>query len=345
MKKLLSIVPILISLLLYFLLIFTQQVFADKYNPEYAYKPIPKELSKQYKAEMEQIIKEEYPKIIDKLNSDFNNGKKYYKTLMKYGDNDYFNNLVNDVVYNEMPYIDIDLYVKLVKITQQKYLGLNFDSLPTDCENPFEEYLKPYFKDNNINSFKLKNLKWIKKRKFKIIDNYRKIYAEKEIQKNDKIAINRENYVPIPKELSKQYKFEMEQILTDEYKRNVKEIDEAFAEGKKLYEKIMTKGFDQETFNSLDNITNVVFYHMEIDTYIKLAKVTQEKYLGSKFELYEDEWLTPYYEFFLPYFKDNDVNMKFLDKLADYDFIHYKKLRNYMKYIKVFFDLPASDYD
>ena len=45
------------------------------------YKPIPKHLSKQYKADMERIIDEEYPKAIKEIDKYFNDVEKGYNKL------------------------------------------------------------------------------------------------------------------------------------------------------------------------------------------------------------------------------------------------------------------------
>ena len=136
------------------------------------YRPIPKELSNQYKAEMEQIIDEEYPKIIKKINEDTEYGKNIYQKIMKNG---YNVDLAADLgfVYElYLPTEDLDLYAKLVKITQEKYLKIDYDPPGADWVTPFENYLKPYFIDNNVNTKKLQDIFRYEVKQSKLIKHY-----------------------------------------------------------------------------------------------------------------------------------------------------------------------------
>ena len=69
MKKLLFLITI-------FILFLTLPAFAE-------YKPIPKELSKQYKAEMEQIINEKYPTVLKDQREIYNKALHMYKKVSK----------------------------------------------------------------------------------------------------------------------------------------------------------------------------------------------------------------------------------------------------------------------
>ena len=145
----------------------TLPVFAE-------YKPIPKELSKQYKAEIEQIIDEEYPNVIKKIDNYIFEGKKYYDNIKKNGYN--YEDEINLTNLSEI-YVssaEIDLYSDIMRITQEKYLGIGYKPFPTDSIYPFDEYLKPYFIDNNINKNKLIKISIYKKNKNKILQRYLK---------------------------------------------------------------------------------------------------------------------------------------------------------------------------
>lgn len=133
------------------MLFFSLPVFAE-------YKPIPKELSKQYKADMEKIIDKGYPKAIKNIDYFVNRAAKYHKRIMKNG---YFSNDQMDIINltllyeNCLPAAELDLYADLMKVTQEKYLGIEYKPIGTDWVSPYETYLKPYFKDNNVNTKKL----------------------------------------------------------------------------------------------------------------------------------------------------------------------------------------------
>lgn len=51
------------------------------------YKPIPTELSKQYKHEMEHIIDKNYPTVLKNINKEVKNAKYYYNQTLKNGFN------------------------------------------------------------------------------------------------------------------------------------------------------------------------------------------------------------------------------------------------------------------
>ena len=77
MKKILILFTVLFS--------FCLSAFAE-------YKPIPKELSKQYKAEMEKVIKKEYPKAIKNVDKYVKKAKKLHARILKHG---YYSNNQN----------------------------------------------------------------------------------------------------------------------------------------------------------------------------------------------------------------------------------------------------------
>ena len=139
------------------------------------YRPIPKELSKQYKAEMEQIINEGYPQVIRNIDKLFKEASTLYKMVRKYG---YYSNHQMNVINLKLiyeiciPTSELDLYSVLIQTTQEKYLGIKYIPLSTDWIGPSENYLKPYFKDNNINTKKLDNIIKYENRKNKTVKKY-----------------------------------------------------------------------------------------------------------------------------------------------------------------------------
>ncbi|MBR1754499.1 hypothetical protein IJ732_06645 [bacterium] len=150
---------------------FCLPVFADA-DAEYV--PIPKELSKQYKAEIEQIIDEEYPKIIKNIDEDVEYGKQLYEKILKNGYDAYMAADLGFVDDLYIPTADLKLYAKLVQLTQEKYLKIDYDPPGADWVTPFEKYMKPYFRDNNVNTEKLKKIVKYEIKQSKIIRRYLK---------------------------------------------------------------------------------------------------------------------------------------------------------------------------
>ena len=138
------------------------------------YKPIPKELSKQYKMEMEETINKEYPKAIKKIDRHIKKADVYYSRVLKNGcHSDYDMNAINlNLMYEFESGAILDIYDKLMKITQKKYLKESFKPFPVDYSGPFIDYLNPYFKDNNINTKKIDDIEKYESEKYQILKKY-----------------------------------------------------------------------------------------------------------------------------------------------------------------------------
>ena len=121
-------------LLFLLLIVISCPVFAE-------YKPIPKELSKQYKKEMESIIDKGYPKAIKNIN-------EYYDYVLK-------KRYVPEVSIYDTP---LFIYADMMKTTQEKYLKSEYKPDGTDSISPASEFLYQYLKDNKVNIQKLKNI-------------------------------------------------------------------------------------------------------------------------------------------------------------------------------------------
>lgn len=119
------------------------------------YKPIPADLSNQYKVEMEEVINNNYPKVINAIDEYYN----YVETTK---------NVPEVSVYD----LSLFLYSDLMKITQEKYLGDKYTPEGTDCVCPVSEVLYPYFIDNNVNFEKIKQLHNYAQKKEKALARY-----------------------------------------------------------------------------------------------------------------------------------------------------------------------------
>lgn len=140
------------------------------------YKPIPEELSKKYKAEMEKIINKKYPKAIKKIDNYIRKANKYYNKILKYGcHSDNNMNVINlNLMYEFESGAMLDIYDKLMEVTQEKYLQQTYNGIGTDYSGPFINYLKPYFKDNNVNTKKIDDINNYESEKYKILKAYNK---------------------------------------------------------------------------------------------------------------------------------------------------------------------------
>lgn len=136
------------------------------------YKLIPLNMSKQYKTEIEHIIDSEYDQIIKKIDNLVLECKNLRDKIIQNGFNidDYINlTLISEVC---IPAADLDLYEHLMKVTQEKYLGLQYEPIGTDTPNPLYEYLYPYIKDNNINENKLTKIILYENKQIKVVEKY-----------------------------------------------------------------------------------------------------------------------------------------------------------------------------
>lgn len=136
------------------------------------YKPIPKSLSKQYKAEIEQIIDEEYSQVIKNINNEVKYAKSLRDKILRNGYNleDAINiGLIQEVV---LPAAELDLYGRMLQVTQEKYLGMKYIPIGTDCVDPLDDILTPYFRDNNVNRKKLIKILLYENKQINIVEKY-----------------------------------------------------------------------------------------------------------------------------------------------------------------------------
>jgi hypothetical protein len=148
--------------------VFSLPAFAD-------YKPIPKELSKQYKKEIENTIKTYSNSIYDAIDNDIIQATKYFNILIH---NEYdigTHVLLVNIAELRIPSEDMDLYHKLMEITIKKYLGEKYIPIPTDSTYPAEEFILPYLKDNKINMSRLNAICRYQNKKIKLVEKYLRI--------------------------------------------------------------------------------------------------------------------------------------------------------------------------
>ncbi len=121
---------------------------------------------------MEQIINSEYKKTINNIDNHVKDAKRIRDKILKNGFNidDYITlSLIPDTC---IPSADLDLYGKMLKVTQEKYLGMEYKPIGTDSVNPIDDILSPYFRDNNVNRSKLTKILLYENKKIKIVEEY-----------------------------------------------------------------------------------------------------------------------------------------------------------------------------
>ncbi len=136
------------------------------------YKPIPENLSKQYKTEMEQIIDEEYPIVIKKIDNEVKDAKRIRDKILEIGFNieDYITlSLIPETC---IPSSDLDLYGKMLKVTKEKYLNETYTPIGTDSVNPIDDILSAYFIDNKVNRSKLTKILFYENKQIKVVEEY-----------------------------------------------------------------------------------------------------------------------------------------------------------------------------
>lgn len=164
-------------LFIFLFLVFCLPAFAD-------YKPIPKELSKQYKNEMENTIKVYSNSVYDAIDDDVIKAKKYFNILINKGyDIGIHVSLVN-IAELIIPSEDMDLYHKLMQITIEKYLGESYIPIPTDSTYPAEEFIVPYLKDNKVDMSRLNAICRYQNKKIKLVEKYLQIVQKMINDKN-----------------------------------------------------------------------------------------------------------------------------------------------------------------
>jgi hypothetical protein len=161
-------------LFIFLFLVFSLPAFAD-------YKPIPKELSKQYKYEIEKLINKKYNPTIKEINRISKNAEKMYMKVLKNKD------LYIDFAtknYDTNIFVPIfDMLSDIITITQ-KYTNSELKVPATDFSGALYDFLDSYFIDNNIDTSKIDELSaYARNKQIKIEQYYDK--AHKFIYPND----------------------------------------------------------------------------------------------------------------------------------------------------------------
>ena len=133
------------------------------------YKPIPKELSKQYKAEVEQIILNKSKATKQEINNIFKNARKSYYSGLKNNElyMDFATSNYDTAVFSPI----FDLFTDIIAVTE-KYADIRKEIPATDSYGTLYGFLKPYFLDNNINLSEISILFKYAESKHKQVEKY-----------------------------------------------------------------------------------------------------------------------------------------------------------------------------
>ena len=146
------------------------------------YKPIPKELSKQYKTEMELFINGNYKSTKTDIDNIYNDAKKSYKKIFKDKDSyiDFATSNYDMIIFTPV----FDLFSDMVSITQ-KYVNIKDNAPATDFSGALYYFLEQYFCDNSIDTTKIDKLSQYARNKQQKIEKYYE-KAHKFIYPNEK---------------------------------------------------------------------------------------------------------------------------------------------------------------
>ena len=136
------------------------------------YKPIPEHLCSQYKQEMEQIIDEEYPKVIDKIDKYVEEAKNYKVKIKRGGciPQEYANmGLIAEICIESA---DTKTYRKLLNVSEEKYLHIKHTIRPSSDAYFLAGTLATYFKQCNVSSAKLMIIMQYMKNKVEVVEKY-----------------------------------------------------------------------------------------------------------------------------------------------------------------------------
>lgn len=116
-----------------------------------AYKPIPADKSKQYKAEVESIINKEVPRAYKQIDKIFVDTKVTYMRALKDPYNkDLREKLDTETVTAKFDGPEFSIYLDIIETTQ-KYVDIKNEIPPTSHSFALAEFIHTYLEDNNIN--------------------------------------------------------------------------------------------------------------------------------------------------------------------------------------------------
>ena len=145
------------------------------------YKPIPKELSKQYKKEITHLINTQFPVAIQETEMVWEEAHKMYLKVLK--NKEFYMDYATSNYDTNIDIGEFNLLSKIITVTD-KYVKIKEDTaLTTDFTGALASFLSPYFKDNKIKTNKLNRLSILINKKYKEIEQeqqtlHRYIYPE-----------------------------------------------------------------------------------------------------------------------------------------------------------------------
>lgn len=145
------------------LMLFALPCFAE-------YKPIPKNLSAQYKSEITSTIDKEYSKAIKEADKKLLQAQNIYiQCKLKTYKNDCFSDLDLQMVYIDN--IESNFYMSLINKTDE-FIKIKQNIPLTDFSGELYGFILPYLKNHNINLVNVDKLSEHTYNNTKIIENY-----------------------------------------------------------------------------------------------------------------------------------------------------------------------------
>lgn len=125
-------------------------------------------------------------------------------------------------------------------------------------------------------------------------------------------------YQPIPKEKSKQYKVQIEQIINNNLPKAYKQTDENFIEIKETYNQILKDPYNKELREKLDPETVTAKFDSSLFIiFLEIIEAT-ENYVNIKNEIPATSHSFDLEIFMYPYLEDNNIDYKELSKYSEY---------------------------
>ncbi len=121
-------------------------------------------------------------------------------------------------------------------------------------------------------------------------------------------------YIPIPENLKKQYKKDIEQVIKIEFNKKYSNI--------KNYDNIILKAKPENRYQ----LITIGLQDEIIDFLMPLVNITN-KYVSSKLNLSSANYLIDIHNSLLPYFRDNNIDTRLVNKLLLYAYKKELKLR------------------
>lgn len=137
-------------------------------------------------------------------------------------------------------------------------------------------------------------------------------------------------YKPIPKELSAQYKADMEQRINIEVPKAKKTVDSIMIEAKSLHSRLLTNGYNDVDYSNLQLLSEVAIWGPAGNVDTALIKYSQKKYFGYKYKPITLADFYEYRDYLYKTFTENGISTQKISELLDYQSSQNKIIEKYI---------------